>query len=167
MMGIARMNQNCRHCQALVILRKLVRNSSDMPIQCHDCENSFFLPTEQLSKTGGGVVRRRCRSYKLAVYLPKMNQISAPLRFVCPNCTSPLPARPWRRLPGWRGILLASCIRLFIGADGFQLEITSLVTLKMGLAKTQTILIDIYTAIQNSVRSLYTALYIITLGIDR
>lgn len=166
-MGITRINQNCPHCQALVILRKLVRNYSDMPIQCHDCENSFFLPTEQLSKTGGGVVRRRCRSYKLAVYLPKMNQISAPLRFVCSNYTSPLLACPWRRLPGWRGILLAGCIGLFIGAAGFQLELTSLVTLKMGLAKTQTILIDIYTAIQNWVRSLYTALYIITLGIDR
>jgi site-specific DNA-adenine methylase len=70
-------------------------------------------------------------------------------------------------LPGWRGILLAGCIGLFIGAAGFELELTSLVTLKMGLAKTQTILIDIYNAIQNWVRSLYTALYIITLGIDR
>tara|TARA_B110001452_G_scaffold213035_1_gene183723 strand:- start:54 stop:338 length:285 start_codon:yes stop_codon:yes gene_type:complete len=79
--------------------------------------------------------------------ITRMNQISAPLRLVCPNCISPLPARPWRRFSGWRGILLASCIRLFIGADGFQLEITSLVTLKMGLAKAQTILMDIYNAI--------------------
>ena len=73
------MNQTCPHCQALVILPELVRNYGDMPIQCHDCENSFFLPTDQLSKTSGGVVRHRCRSCKLAVYLPKMKQISAPL----------------------------------------------------------------------------------------
>ena len=42
-----------------------------------------------------------------------MKQISAPLRFVCPNCTSPLPTRPWRRLPGWRGIVLAIVHRAF------------------------------------------------------
>jgi len=113
------MNQTCPHCQALVILPELVRNYGDMPIQCHDCENSFFLPTDQLSKTSGGVVRHRCGSCKLALYLPKMKQISAPLRFVCPNCTSPLPNRPWRRLPGWRGIVLAIVIGLFIGAVGF------------------------------------------------
>jgi hypothetical protein len=94
----------------------------------------------------------------LAVYLPKINQISAPLRFVCPNCTSPLPARPWRRLPGWRGILLAVCIGLFIGAVGFQLEPASLVTLKAALVKTQIMAIDIFNGIQSSVRSIYTAL---------
>ena len=91
-MEITRMNQTCPHCQALVILPELVRNYGDMPIQCHDCENSFFLPTDQLSKTSGGVVRHRCGSCKSALYLPKMKQISAPLRFVCPNCISPLPA---------------------------------------------------------------------------
>ena len=112
---ITRMNQSCPHCQALVILPELVCNYGDMPIQRHDCENSVFLPAEQLSKTSGGVVRRRCRSCKLAVYMPKMNRISAPLRFVCPNCTSPLPARPLRRLPGWLSIILAICIRLLIG----------------------------------------------------
>jgi len=87
-----------------------------------------------------------------------MNQISAHLRFVCPNCTSPLPAHPWWRLPGWRGILLAVCIGLFIGAVGFQLEPASLVTLKVDLVTTQTILIDFFNAIQSWVRSLYTAL---------
>ena len=88
------MNQSCPHCQALVILPELARNYGDMPIQCHNCENSFFLPTYQLSKTSGGVVRHRCRSCKLAVCQPKMKQISAPLRFACPNCTSPLPSPP-------------------------------------------------------------------------
>ena len=143
------MNQSCPHCQALVILPELVRNYGDMPIQCHDCENSFFLPTDQLSKTSGGVVRHRCRSCKLAVYLPKMKQISAPLRFACPNCTSPLPTHPWRRLPSWRGILLAVCIGLFIGAVGFQLEPASLVTLKVGLTTTKTILTDFLNGIQS------------------
>ena len=152
------MNQTCPHCQALVILPELVRNYGDMPIQCHDCENSFFLPTDQLSKTSGGVVRHRCRSCKLALYLPKMKQISAPLRFFCPNCTSPLPARPWRRLPSWRGIVLAIVIGLFIGAVGFQLEPASLVTLKVGLVTTQTMAIDIFNGIQSWVGSLYTAL---------
>ena len=152
------MNQTCPHCQALVILPELVRNYGDMPIQCHDCENSFFSPTDQLSKTSGGVVRHRCRSCKLAVYLPKMNQISGPLRFVCPNCTSPLPAHPWRRLRGWRGILQAFCIGLFIGAVGFQLEPAFLVTLKVALVTTLTILIDFLNAIQSWIRSLYTAL---------
>ena len=61
MMEITRMNQTCPHCQALVILPELVRNYGDMPIQCHDCENSFFLPAEQLSKIMGGVERRRGR----------------------------------------------------------------------------------------------------------
>jgi hypothetical protein len=51
MMEIARMNQTCPHCQALVILPELVRNYGDMPIQWHDCESSFFLPTDQLSKS--------------------------------------------------------------------------------------------------------------------
>ena len=152
------MNQSCPHCQALVILPKLVRNYGDMPIQCHDCENSFFLPTDQLSKTSGGVVRHRCQSCKLAVYLPKMNQISAPLRFFCPNCTSPLPAGSWRRLPGWRGIVLAIVIGLFIGAAGFQLEPASLVGLKVALMTTQTRLIDFFDGIQSWVRSLCTAL---------
>ena len=73
MMEITRMNQTCPHCQALVILPELVRNYGDMPIQCHDCENSFFLPAEQLSKTMGGVERRRCRSCKLALYLPELH----------------------------------------------------------------------------------------------
>jgi len=82
MMEVTRMNQTCPHCQALVILPELVRNYGDIPIQCHDCENLFFLPTDQLSKTSGGVVRHRCGSCKLALYLPKMKQISAPLRFV-------------------------------------------------------------------------------------
>jgi DNA-directed RNA polymerase subunit RPC12/RpoP len=141
-----------------VILPELVRNYGDMPIQCHDCENSFFLPTDQLSKTSGGVVRHRCGSCKLALYLPKMKQISAPLRFVCPNCTSPLPTRPWRRLPGWRGIVLAIVIGLFIGAAGFQLEPASLATLKVGLVKTQIMAIDIFNGIQSWVRTLYTAL---------
>ena len=152
------MNQTCPHCQALVILPELVRNYGDMPIQCHDCENSFFLPTDQLSKTSGGVVRHRCGSCKLALYLPKMKQISAPLRFVCPNCTSPLPTRPWRRLPGWRGIVLAIVIGLFIGAVGFQLEPASLATLKVGLVKTQIMAIDIFNGIQSWVITLYTAL---------
>jgi len=152
------MNQTCPHCQALVILPELVRNYGDMPIQCHDCENLFFLPTDQLSKTSGGVVRHRCGSCKLALYLPKMKQISAPLHFVCPNCTSPLPTRPWRRLPGWRGIVLAIVIGLFIGAVGFQLEPASLMTLKVGLVKTQIMAIDIFNGIQSWVRSLYTAL---------
>ena len=152
------MNQTCPHCQALVILPKLVRNFGDMPIQCHDCENSFFLPTDQLSRTSGWVVQHRCRSCKLAVYLPKMKQINAPLRLVCPNCTSPLPTRPLRRLPGWRGIVLAVCIGLFIGAVGFQLEPASLVTLKVALMTTKTILIDFFNAAQSWVRSLYTAL---------
>ena len=133
MMEITRMNQTCPHCQALVILPELVRNYGDMPIQCHDCENSFFLPTDQLSKTSGGVVRRHCRSCKLTVYMPKMNQISASLRFIRPNCTPPLPARPLCRLPDWLNITLAICIRLLIGAAGFQLKPTSLVTLKVAL----------------------------------
>ena len=152
------MNQTCPHCQALVILPELVRNYGDMPIQCHDCENSFFLPTDQLSRTSGRVVRHRCRSCKLALYLPKMKQISVPLRFVCPNCTSPLPIRPWRHLTGWRGIVLAVCIGLFTGAVGFQLEPASLVTLKVALMTTQTISIDFFNATQSWVRSLYTAL---------
>ena len=158
MMEITRMNQTCPHCQALVILPELVRNYGDMPIQYHDCENSFFLPAEPLSKTMGGVERRRCRSYKLALYLPKMNHIPAPLRFICPNCTSPLPARHWRRVPGWRGIILAIGIGLFIGAVGFQLEPASLITLKAALAQTQTMAIDIFDAIQSWARSLYNAL---------
>ena len=141
-----------------MILPELVLNYGDMPIQCHDCENSFFLQTTQLSKTSGGVVRHRCRSCKLAVYLPKMKQISAPLRFVCPNCTSPLPAQPWRRLPSWRGILLAVCIGLFIGAVGFQLAQASLVTLKVALATTKTILTNFLNGIQSRFTSLYTAL---------
>jgi hypothetical protein len=91
-------------------------------------------------------------------YLPKMNQISAPLRFACPNCTSPLPTHPWRRLPSWRGILLAVCIGLFIGAVGFQLEPASLVTLKVSLTTTKTILTDFLNGIQSWVTSLYTAL---------
>ena len=132
MMEITRMNQTCPHCQALVILPELVRNYGDMPIQCHDCENSFFLP--------------------------KMNHIPAPLRFICPNCTSPLPARHWRRVPGWRGIILAIGIGLFIGAVGFQLEPASLITLKAALAQTQTMAIDIFDAIQSWARSLYNAL---------
>ena len=106
---------------------------SDMPIQRHDCENSVFLPAEQLSKTSGGVVRRHCRSCKLTVYMPKMNRISASLRFIRPNCTPPLPARPLSRLPDWLNITLAICIRLLIGAAGFQLKPTSLVTLKVAL----------------------------------
>jgi hypothetical protein len=57
-----------------------------------------------------------------------------------------LPTRLWRRLLGWRGILLAVCIGLFIGAAGFQLEPASLVTLKVALMTTQTILIDFLTA---------------------
>ena len=76
-----------------MILPELVCNYSDMPIQRHDCENSVFLPAEQLCKTRGGVVWQRYRSYKLAAHMPKMNRVRAPLRFVCPNCTSPLPAR--------------------------------------------------------------------------
>ena len=68
MMEITRMNQSCPHCRALVILPEPVHNYGDMPIHCHDCENSFFLPTDQLSKTSGGVVRNRCRSCKLAVF---------------------------------------------------------------------------------------------------
>jgi hypothetical protein len=88
----------------------------------------------------------------------QIKQISAPLRFVCPNCTSPLPTRPWRRLPGWRGILLAVCIWLFIGAVGFQLGPASLVALKVALMTTQTILIDFFDGIQSWVRSLDTAL---------
>ena len=142
MIEITRMNQSCSHCQALVILRELIFFYSDMPIQRHDCENSVFLPAEQLSKTSGGVVRRHCRSCKLTVYMPKMNRISASLRFIRPNCTPPLPAHPLWRLPGWLNITLAICIRLLIGAAGFQLQPTFLVTLKV-------------------------ALYIITLGIDR
>jgi hypothetical protein len=78
-----------------------------------------------------------------------IKQISAPLRFICPNCTSPLPSRPCRRLPGWRDILLAVCIGLFIGAVGFQLEPASSVTLKVALMSTQTILIDFFDGIQS------------------
>ena len=78
--------------------------------------------------------------------ITRMNQTCAPLRFICPTCTSPLPTRAWRRLPGWRGILLAVCIGLFIDAVGFQLEPASLVTLKVALMTTQTILIDFLTA---------------------
>ena len=120
----------------------------------HDRENSVFLPVEQLGKTSGGLVRRHCRSCKLPVYMPKRNQISAPLRFVHPNCSSPLPARPLRCLPNWLNITLAICIRLLIGAVGFQLKPTSLVTLKVVFAKTQTMAIDIPNAIQSWVRSL-------------
>jgi hypothetical protein len=69
-----------------------------------------------------------------------------------------LSTRPWRRLPGWRGIILAICIGLFIGAVGFQLEPASLVTLKVALMTPQTILIDFFDGIQSWVRSLYTAL---------
>jgi hypothetical protein len=87
-----------------------------------------------------------------------IKQISAPLRFICPNCTSLLPTRPWRRLPSWRGFILAVCIGLFIDAVGFQLEPASLVTLKVALMTTQTILIDFFDGIQSWVRSLYTAL---------
>jgi hypothetical protein len=154
MIEITRMNHSCPHCQALVILPKLVCNYGDMPIQRHDCENSVFLPAEQLNKTSGGVVRRRCRSCKLSVYMPKMNRISAPLRFVCLNCTAPLRALPLRRLPGWISIILAICIRLLKGVVGFQLKPTSLVTLKVALAKTKTKAIDIANAIQSWVRSL-------------
>jgi hypothetical protein len=90
--------------------------------------------------------------------MPKMKQIIAPLRFVCPNCASPLPAQTWQRLPSWRGILLAVCIGLFIGAVGFQLEPASLVTLKVALATTKTILTDFLNGVQSWVTSLYTAL---------
>jgi hypothetical protein len=65
--------------------------------------------------------------------MPKMKQISALLRFVRPNCTSPLPAYPLWRLPGWLNITLAICIRLLTGAVDFQLKPTSLVTLKVAL----------------------------------
>ena len=133
MIEITRMNQSCSHCQALVILPELIFFYSDMPIKRHDCENSVFLLVEQLSKTSGGVVRRHCRSCKLTVYMPKMNRISASLRFIRQNCTPPLPARPLWRLPDWLNITLAICIRLLIGAAGFQLKPTSLVTLKVAL----------------------------------
>ena len=133
MVEITRMNQSCPHCQALVIFLKLVCNYGDMPIQHHDCENSVFLLAEQLSKTSGGVVRQHCWSCKLTAYMPKMNRISASLRFIRPNGTPPLPARPLWRLPDWLNITLAICIRLLIGAVGFQLKPTSLVTLKVAL----------------------------------
>ena len=158
MIAITRMNHYCPHCQALVILPELVCNYGDMPIQQLDCKNPVFLAAEQLNKTNGGAVRPRCRSCKLAVYMPKINRFCPLLRFVSSNCTSPLPTRPWRRLPGWRGILLAVCIGLFIGAVGFQLEPASLVTLKVGLVTTQTTAIDIFDGIQSWIRSLYTAL---------
>jgi len=86
--------------------------------------------------------------------MPKMSQISAPLRFVCPNCTSPLPAHPSRRLPGWLSIILAIFIRLLIGAVRFQLQPASLITLGVALAKTQAMAIDITNASQRWVRSL-------------
>ena len=83
-----------------------------------------------------------------------MNRISASLRFVRPNCTSPLPARPLWRLADWLNITLAICIRLLITAAAFQLKLTSLVTLKVALAKTQTMAINTTNAIQRWVRSL-------------
>jgi hypothetical protein len=86
--------------------------------------------------------------------MPKMNLICAPLRFACSNCTSPLPARPLRRLPGWLSIILAICIKLLVGTVGFELKPTPLVTLKVALAKTQTMAIDIHNAIQSWVRLL-------------
>ena len=147
MIEITRMNPYCPHCQALVILPELVCNYGDMPIQQLDCKNPVFLAAEQLNKTNGGAVRPRCRSCKLAVYMPKMKRNGAPLRFVCPNCTPPLPAHPLRRLPGWPSILLAICIRL-------QLNPNSFVLVKVALAKTQTMAIDITDIIQNRVRSL-------------
>ena len=113
---IKRMDQYCPHCQALMILPKLVCDYGDMRISHHDYENSVFLPAEQLSKTSGGMVQRRCRFCKLAVYMPKMNRISAPLHVICPNCTSPLPACPLRHLPIWLSIFLAISIRILIRA---------------------------------------------------
>ena len=86
------MNQSWPHYQAQVILPELVCNYSDMPIQRHVCESSFFLPVEQLYKTTGGVARQR--------------------------------------FPGWFSIILAICIRPLVGAVGFQLRPTSLITLK-------------------------------------
>lgn len=141
------MDQSCPHCQALMILPKLVCNYGDMRISHHDYENSVFLPAEQLSKTSGGMVQRRCRFCKLAVYMPKMNRIIALLRFVCSNCTSPLPAGPLWCLPGWLSIILAIRIRLLIGTIRFQLKPTPLITLKVALAKTQTMAIDTTSAI--------------------
>ena len=110
------MNQSWPHYQAQLILPELVCNYSDMPIQRHVCESSFFLPVEQLYKTTGGVARQR--------------------------------------FPGWLSIILAICIRPLIGAVGFQLRPTSLITLKMALAKTRTMAINITNAIQRWVRSL-------------
>ena len=148
------MNQSWPHYQGQVILPELVCNYSDMPIQRHVCESSFFLPVEQLYKTTGGVARQRGQSCKLTMYMPKMNRILASLRSVCPICTSPLPARPLQRFPGWLSIILAICIRPLIGAVGFQLTPTSLITLKVALAETRTMAINITNAIQRWVRSL-------------
>ena len=60
--------------------------------------------------------------------------------------------------PAGAAFVLTVCIGPFIGAVGFQLEPASLVTLKVALVTTQTILIDFFNATQSWVKSLYTAL---------
>jgi len=127
-------------------LRKFVFSASRTIKQNHGRGGTAALSILQI---GALSAKDEPYSCAFALYLPKMNHIPAPLRFICPNCTSPLPARHWRRVPGWRGIILAIGIGLFIGAVGFQLEPASLITLKAALAQTQTMAIDIFDAIQS------------------
>ncbi|MDA0357903.1 MAG: hypothetical protein O2835_02775 [Proteobacteria bacterium] len=66
------MDQTCPHCHKLVVLPELIRNYRNMPIRCHSCETAFFLPDEAVDKINGAVVKRRCKSCKLSVYLPEL-----------------------------------------------------------------------------------------------
>ena len=152
------MNQTCPHCQKLVVLPELVRNYGDMPIQCHACNESFFLPAEQVGKTIGAVVRRRCKSCKLPLYVPKMPHITAPLRFVCPNCATPLPTHHRRFWPSWRGTIIAISIGLLIGIIGFQLAPLPDETAQDSVTALHRMVIMSATAITNWAMTLYEAL---------
>ena len=121
--------------------------------QRHDCENSVFLPAEQSSKTSGGWFSALSILQIGGIYAKnEPNQCAFAL--CLPELHITLASPPFAAFARLAQHYSGHLHQAFNWAVGFQLKPTSLVTLKVALAKTQTMAIDITNAIQSWVRSL-------------
>jgi hypothetical protein len=92
-------DNNCPHCDAIILLPSFVAHYPQLPVRCHACRACFFPFHQPASNALATFVKRRCRACKKPLLLPKPATQGVSAQFLCPSCLCPI--NPTTRLTGW------------------------------------------------------------------
>jgi len=92
-------DNNCPHCDAIILLPSFVEHYPQLPVRCHACRACFFPFNHSESNALATFVKRRCRACRKPLLLPKPGTKGISAQFLCPACLCPI--KPPTRPAGW------------------------------------------------------------------